>query len=145
MAIKNQEAFEEHGVATITCLLSGLDVFNTIYDKQARYHRVLKGLHGFHIYATEYWTEYLLSRAEYASGLEVNSTLFSLACQMVDRLNAADDSTTTEHIEAQSSVQEKRLAYLQQFPILYDRVRAYLDARSIKRLEYEHLQIPGRH
>lgn len=145
MAIKNQEAFEEHGVATITCLLSGLDVFNTTYDKQARYHRVLKGLHGFHIYATEYWTEYLLSRAEYASGLEANSTLFSLACQMVDRLNAADDSTTTEHIEAQSSVQEKRLAYLQQFPILYKRVRAYLDARSIKRLEYEHLQIPGRH
>lgn len=145
MILNEQEALEEHGVAAVTCLLSGSEVFNSTYDKQARYHRMLKGLHGFHVYATEYWTEYLLSRIKYTSGLEANSNLFFLACQIADKLKATADLTMIEQIETQLKVQDERLAYLQQYPILYKQVKAALDARSIKRLEYELLQISGKH
>ncbi|EHK42609.1 hypothetical protein TRIATDRAFT_224424, partial [Trichoderma atroviride IMI 206040] len=141
-------SLEEHGVAAVTCLLSGSEVFYTAYDKQITYHRVVKGLHGFHIYATEYWTEYLLSRAEYVSGLENNSLLFAMACQMADKLNGMAGLLAEEQFQTQSSVQDenaqdKRLAYLQQYPILQKQVRAALEARSIKQLEYELLQTPA--
>ncbi|PTB44819.1 hypothetical protein M441DRAFT_299452 [Trichoderma asperellum CBS 433.97] len=143
VTIHEQEALQEHGVAAVTCLLSGLEVFNTTYDEQTRYHRVVKGLHGLHVYATEYWTEYLLSRAKYASGLEASSVLFRLACQIADKLNETADLTRIKQIEIQPIVQDERLAYLQQHPILCERVRAALDARSINQLEYELLQVPG--
>lgn len=145
MIIHEQEALEEHGVAAVTCLLSGLKAFDTTYDKQTRYHRVVKGLHGFHLYATEYWTEYLLSRAEYVSGLENNSLLFAMACKMADILNATAHLSTIEPTETPSSVEDERLAYLKHYPTLYKQVRAALDARSIKRLEYELLQTSGMH
>lgn len=145
MIINEQEALEEHGVAAVTCLLSGLEVFNTSYDKQTRFHRVAKGLHGFHVYATEYWTEYLLSRAKYVSGLESNSLLFAMACQMADKLNATTNFSTNEKNETPSSVQDERLAYLKHYPHLYKQIRAAFDAGSIKRLEYELLQLSGMH
>lgn len=104
---------------------------------------MVKGLHGFHLYATEYWTEYLLSRAEYVSGLENNSLLFAMACKMADKLNAMAHLSTIEQTEKPSSVQDERLAYLQQYPILQKQVSAALDARSIKQLEYELLQPSG--
>jgi hypothetical protein len=51
----------EHGIASITCLLSGLKVFQPDYPHLERSLRVLKGLHGFHVYASEYWVDYILS------------------------------------------------------------------------------------
>lgn len=116
-----------------------------MYDKPTRYHRVVKGLHGFHVYATEYWTEYLLSRAEYVSGLENNSLLVAMACKMADKLNATANLSTIEQTETSSNVQDERLAYLKHYPTLYKQARAALDARSIKRLEYELLQPSGMH
>lgn len=64
---------------------------------------------------------------------------------MADKLNTTADLAIIEQIETQSSVQDARIAYLQQYPILYKQVRAALDARSIKRLEYELLQAPSKH
>jgi hypothetical protein len=120
-------------------------VFNATHDKQTRYNRVIKGLHGFHVYATEYWTEYLLSHAKFVGGLDNNSPLFAIACQMADKLNVTENLLTTEQMETQSSSQDERLAYLQCYPILYKQVRVALDARSIKRLEHELLQLFGMH
>lgn len=132
-------------MAAVTCLLSGLEVFNTTYDKQIRYHRVVKGLHGFHVYATEYWTEYLLSRAVYLSGLEHNSLLFAMACKMADKLDAIASHSMIEQIETPSRVQDERLAYLKHYPTLNKQVRAALDVRSIDRLEYGLLRLTGMH
>lgn len=124
-------------------MLSGSEVFNVTYDEQTRYHRVLKGLHVFHVYATEYWADYLLSGAKHVSDLENNSLLFAIARQMADKLNATANLSTIGQIETDLGVQVEGLAYLQQYSVLYNQVRATLDARSIKRLEYELLYISG--
>lgn len=50
-----------HALASTTCLLSGLEVFNVGYSHQDRMMRVLKGLHGFHVYANKYWVDYVLN------------------------------------------------------------------------------------
>lgn len=110
-----------------------------------RYHRIVKGMHGLHVYATEYWTDYLLSSAKEIGELEENSTFFLLACQMADKLKLIPDLTVVEQKETQSGVQDDRLVYLQQYPILYNQVKASLGARSIKQLEHELLQIGGRY
>lgn len=142
MTINEQEAYHEHGVAAVTCLLSGLQIFDSAYDKQNRYHRVVKGLHGFHVYATEYWTEYLLSRAKHMDGLETDSLLFTQACQMAEVLSATASVMTIEPVaEAPSNILDERLELLQTHPILYKHVKAALEARSVKRLEYEILQL----
>ncbi|KAL7964170.1 hypothetical protein HDV63DRAFT_398832 [Trichoderma sp. SZMC 28014] len=145
LSIDEREAHQEHGVAVVTCLLSGLEIFNEAYNKHVRYHRIVKGMHGLHVYATEYWTDYLLSSAKEIGELEENSTFFLLACQMADKLKLIPDLTVVEQKETQSGVQDDRLVYLQQYPILYNQVKASLGARSIKQLEHELLQIgvPG--
>ncbi|KAL7786982.1 hypothetical protein V8C37DRAFT_286169 [Trichoderma ceciliae] len=147
LIIDEKEAFQEHGVATVTCLLSGLEIFNKRYHEQTRCFRVVKGLHGFHIYATEYWTEYLLSQARGAGGLDTDSSLFDLACRLADKLNEAVGPTaTTRKAETQSNVLDERVALLRQHPILYKHVKAALEARSLKWLESELLQehvVPG--
>lgn len=75
VVIHEQEALQEHAVAIIACLLSGARVFNKAYPEQAKYQRVAKGLHGLHVYATEYWTECLLSHAASGDGLDQSSSL----------------------------------------------------------------------
>jgi hypothetical protein len=77
--------------------------------------------------------------------LDIRSVLFSLACQLAENLSQGADSTTMEQTEAQSNGFDERVALLQQHPILYKHVKAALEARSIKRLESELLQEPGKH
>lgn len=87
----------------------------------------------------------MLSRAVYVGGLEHNSLLFAMACKMGDKLDATASHSTIEQIETSSLVQDERLVYLKHYPTLNKQVRAALDARSIKRLEYELLQTPSKH
>ncbi|KAF2470907.1 uncharacterized protein BDR25DRAFT_314088 [Lindgomyces ingoldianus] len=61
VVLKEQNVLAEHAVATITCLLSGLEVFGEQYDESRRCVRLVKGLHDLHVYATEHWSECLLS------------------------------------------------------------------------------------
>lgn len=68
-----------------------------------------------------------------------------MACQMAGKINATADLLALEQIETQSDVQDERVTYLKQYPVLYKQVRATLDARSIKLLEYELLEKPGMH
>ncbi|RSL79211.1 hypothetical protein CEP52_017550 [Fusarium oligoseptatum] len=120
MVIEKQEALHEHGVAAITCLLSGLRLFRNEFHEQERLLRVVKGLHGFHVYATEYWTEYLLSHAAGTDGSTIASPtpLITLACQLADEMENS-----------------KRLAPLEQYPTLHKHVGRALRARSLKNLE----------
>ena len=50
----------EHTSTTLTYLLSALKVFDPAYPQQAKHERLVKGFHGFHLYADRYWVEYLL-------------------------------------------------------------------------------------
>ena len=144
LVINEQEALQEHGIATITCLLSGLEVFSKTSEEQTKYLRVVKGLHGLHVYATEYWTEYLLSHAASAGGLDTNSSLFALAYRLADRLEETVNPTTTKEVDSESRMLDERLITLRQYITLYRQVERALKARSLKRLEAELLQEHGK-
>ncbi|VTO91783.1 unnamed protein product [Fusarium graminearum] len=106
--IKQEQAFEEHGVATVACLLSGLKVFDDAYPEHDKTIRVAKGLHGIHVYATEFWTEYLLNCASSnnTDTADSSTSLISLACELADELERDDvTNTTTESTTKPSTTQ----------------------------------------
>jgi hypothetical protein len=105
---------------------------------------VVKGLHGFHIYATEYWTEYLLSHAVSAGGLDTNSSLLVLTYRLADGLEEAVNPTTAKEVDPESRMLDERLTSLRQHAALYKLVDGALKARSLKRLESELLQEHGK-
>ena len=105
---------------------------------------MVKGLHGFHVYATEYWTEYLLSCAVSAGGLDTNSSLFVLANQLADKLEEAVNPTAAKEVYSESRTLDERLISLGQHTILHKQVEGALKARSLKRLESELLQEYGK-
>jgi hypothetical protein len=83
-------------MATTACLLSGLEVFSETYQEQAKYFRVAKGLHGLHIYATEYWTGYFLSHAVSAEGRVTSTILPVFANRLVNKLSMLDERHVKE-------------------------------------------------
>jgi hypothetical protein len=105
---------------------------------------VVKGLHGFHVYATEYWTEYLLSHAVSAGGLDTNSSLFILAYRLADRLEEAVNPTAAKEVDSESRMLDERLTSLRQHAALHKQVKGALKARSLKQLESELLQEHGK-
>ena len=128
----------------MTCLLSGLEVFSKTYQEQAKYLRVVTGLHGLHVYATAYWTEYLLSHAVSAGGMGTNSSLLALAYRLANSLEETGNPTTAKEADSESRMLDERLISLRQHAALYKLVEGALKARSLKRLESELLQEPGK-
>ncbi|KAL7916576.1 chromatin remodelling complex Rsc7/Swp82 subunit domain-containing protein [Trichoderma velutinum] len=137
LIVTEEESLQEHGLATVSCLLSGLQIFSRAYPEQTRCLRVIKGLHGFHVYATEFWIEYLLSSIKCAGEAHKNSPLFFLACKLADALDKMSGSTTSQEIKSPPNGLDDRTSLLQQHPILYKHVEAALKGRSLKRLEAE--------
>ena len=135
---------QEHGIATIACLLSGLEVFSGTYQEQLKCLRVVKGLHGLHVYATEYWTEYLLSHATSVGGLDKDSRLFVLAHQLANELQKVSDHSKTNDADIGPTVFDERLASLRQHTALQKQVEGALRARSLEKLEWELLQEHGK-
>ncbi|EEU35842.1 uncharacterized protein NECHADRAFT_20921, partial [Fusarium vanettenii 77-13-4] len=136
IVIHKQQALHEHGVATVTCLLSGFRVFGSKLSEQERFLRVGKGLHGFHVYATEYWSEYLLSHVATTDGLATDSPapLTILACQLAEAVEVSGLGSVAEH-DMGTSQPDERLQNLRQYPTLYNCVGRALKARSLKNLE----------
>ncbi|KAF3065606.1 hypothetical protein CFAM422_009661 [Trichoderma lentiforme] len=138
LTISQEESLQEHGAATVSCLLSGLHVFSKMYPERAKYLRVIKGLHGFHVYATEFWTEYLLSSVKFAGGDPYNtSPLLVLACKLADTLNETSNPAIGEEAKSPPNGLNDRTSFLRQHPILYKHIEAALKGRSLKRLEAE--------
>lgn len=90
---------------------------------------IIKGLHGFHIYSKEYWTEYLLELlpSEMGPGY-TTSPLFDLAVELATNLN--EPSMKTEAFSQR----------LQQFPDGGEAPRKFMDGR-IGTLQSSLLQI----
>ncbi|RGP69068.1 nacht domain-containing [Fusarium longipes] len=137
IVITRNQALQEHGIASVTCLLSALETFGSQYPQQERLLRVAKGLYGLHVYATEFWTEYLLSCADTVDKTREASsaTLIRLACQLTDELERLNPTGT----ETSATVEpyDKRLATLQKYGILWRHLDRALKARSQKNLEFK--------
>ena len=148
LILTEEQCLYEHGVASLSCLLSGIQVLNkepeSSPNEQNKLLRFVKGIHGFHVYATEYWTEYLLASAESKGCLD--GKLLDAADRLVEVL---EKQTFPEGPEPPSLIaavtnKEKRLQALDKYGALRKHVERSLYARSLKRFESE-LQISGKH
>jgi len=127
----------EHGIAVITCLLSGLQVFNGDFNSQTRLTRLIKGVHGLHVYATEFWTEYLLSEVAATGKPDISSQFFSMALLLANRLDEAAVTIASTGCIGASDNRDDRLQLLLEHKVLYKHIKAAMESRSRKRLEME--------
>lgn len=119
-------------------------MFEKTYPEEDKFLRVAKGLHGFHIYATEFWTEYLLSYSVLGDANSTSSapSLITLACQLADKMEELGPATLGES-ESEPRLIDERLVSLQQHAVLQKHVERALNARSLQNLESRILQEHG--
>lgn len=133
----------EHCSATLACLLSGVKVFLHECDQQDRVYRMFKGHHGLHVYASEYWTDYLLSVAEAENGSST-SQILTLACKLAQRLDQTAVNTTSRTHSSTDGEVDARLQHLLGYPSLGNHVRNFLRAKSLQTLESRLQQTAGK-
>ena len=112
-------------------------MFNGAFNEQGRPIRLIKGVHGLHVYATEFWTEYLLSEAEATGGPEISSPLLAMAFRLANSLDEAAATTASMECIGAADDNDKRLLLFQGHEALYKHIKAAMKARSSKRLEME--------
>ncbi|KAI0459295.1 hypothetical protein F5B21DRAFT_526028 [Xylaria acuta] len=138
--ITEMPAIETQGIATITCLVSGLQTFSQPFNQRTRIVQVAKGLHALQIYATEYWTDYVLRYMELAKLHNSSSKLIDLASklsQLLDGLRGPNlDGASINTLSLDS-----RLGLLKPYPIIETQVKAAMRERSIKHLEAQPEQL----
>ncbi|CEI70590.1 hypothetical protein FVEN_g920 [Fusarium venenatum] len=135
IVLEERQSLQEHGVATVACLLSGLKYFDHTYPAHDKALRVARGLHGFHVYATEFWTEYLLSFASSNDTVTADSSisLISLACELAHKLEYEEVASTTD--DSMMNPVDVRLGSLHQYRVLQKCVDRSLRLRSLGTLE----------
>lgn len=92
-----------------------------------------RGLHGFHIYSTEHWIEYILSQATCTSSQNA-SDMLNLANRLAEKLSNLRNSSMDMRNVPSLIIQDTRLAFLQN-PLLRKEVEWTLWTRSLKGLE----------
>jgi hypothetical protein len=96
---------------------------------------MIKGVHGFHVYATEYWTDYLLAAAAVTDGLDESSHLFTLVVLLAQKPQERSDGVAFS--AADSDVIDERLLFIRQHEVLYRKVKASMISRSRKALDID--------
>lgn len=133
--VSETAASYEHALTSVTCLVSGLDVFGPGSSDHERSLRVLKSLHAFHVYANEYWLDHLLAVGVSDQGFDNNSKLYSLMCQLSSKLALLKRSNPEKRPLRESGALDDRLLCLKGLAGLYDSGRATLEARLAKSLD----------
>jgi len=95
---------------------------------------MIKGFHGLHVYATEFWTESLLDCA-YSGKLGSSELLLKLANALGNKLEKYSSSVPEENTLLDNVSLDMRLANLEQYPLLAKHIGASLKSRSLKQLE----------
>ncbi|KAK1948821.1 hypothetical protein LY78DRAFT_751832, partial [Colletotrichum sublineola] len=90
---------QDRGLSIAACLLSGLEVFQSTTPSLDRRLRVLRGFHGLHVYASDYWVEYLLAVAASEHGLDTTSKFFRRSHELAMALNSLRQSENQEMAE----------------------------------------------
>lgn len=96
---------------------------------------MIRGLHAFHIYATQYWVEYLLSVASTTDGINTGSHFVAQSSRLAEILNELSaDATNPRRIDG-GQLRDSRLEALKPYPNLYGAVSAILAQRKHQHLE----------
>ncbi|CAK7201606.1 hypothetical protein SEUCBS139899_004314 [Sporothrix eucalyptigena] len=134
-------AIREHGISTVTCLLAGVALFRDTRSEHDRFMRLVEGLHGFHIYATEYWLEYLFGYVATLSNGSTDSddapSPLSLALQLASHMaeQTTRSADTTDTLFPPKPIKDERLVLLEPYPLLYQCAVTHIHARSLDGLE----------
>jgi len=127
----------EHCIASVTCLLSGLQVFQPGYLSSVRALRVLNGVHSFQVYATEYWVDYIIDVFAANDAFRHSELLFSVVNDLCGTLDCLYESTNVILDTEGTMSSERGLDQLKEHKGLYASAKAALEARFRKGLEKE--------
>ncbi|KAK4076202.1 transcriptional regulator family: Fungal Specific TF [Trichoderma harzianum] len=132
LLIMENESQMRHGLATVRCLLSGQQILAPLYPDSEKTLRVLHGLHGFHMYATEFWADYLLTSLEVDRVQFFESDFFALSCRLAKNFIAAETNCEAPD----GSLSDPRLALIRQKDYcLYKMVKVVLLEQNKETLE----------
>ncbi|KAL5445537.1 hypothetical protein PMIN06_008076 [Paraphaeosphaeria minitans] len=137
ISISERIAIREHATAAVTALLADRRIFRADFDESLRLLQLVRGVHGLHVYATEFWIEYLLSDAALSNGPDVSSDLFALASRLAQEFSAGRIDPLPKELTVQPPDIDERLQLFQQYQILYEQMKASLNSRSRICLEVE--------
>ncbi|KAI1388865.1 uncharacterized protein F4822DRAFT_429482 [Hypoxylon trugodes] len=139
--IRESQIMTEHCLSILACLTCGADIFLGNETEHTKALRVVKGIHGFHVYATEFWTEYLL---DHVATPNSNSLILDLASALAQRFGGVENAVFGQELDPQTY---ERLKALEGQPQLKRLVEIFLNVRSSKGFETnlmnEFLSKPG--
>ncbi|KAK4164614.1 hypothetical protein QBC43DRAFT_352703 [Cladorrhinum sp. PSN259] len=113
LALTEASAYSQHCLSAATCLLSGLETMTPPYPEFNRNLRILRGIHAFHNYATEYWAEYLLAVATSESGIDTQSPFFLVSSRLAKALTKLNQGS--DHSPKSLVVTDERLKALGEY------------------------------
>lgn len=90
LLIKEDESQKAHALAVAHCLLFSQQVLMTSSHERDPMHTVIRGLLGFHMYATEFWLDYLLEYLKFGYGLLLREQFFTLSCHIADNFESME-------------------------------------------------------
>jgi hypothetical protein len=125
----------EHGTASVTCLLAGMDLFRSGASEHEKHLKVVTGLHGFHLYAADYWIDYLMDVISTSSGTICEVPLYQLAVALAVRGGESENEIILADDEKIPQEMEKVIAKLPDIP-LRNLARMALLSRTSKALEH---------
>ncbi|KAK2007912.1 WD40 repeat-like protein [Colletotrichum eremochloae] len=115
------------GLSIAACLLSGLKIFQPTTPSLDRRLRVIRGFHGLHNYASDYWVEYLLAIAASEHGLDTSSKFFLQSHELSVALNSVREA---ENQETTQKVVDNRIHHLQSHPEIAAAAVAIMSKRA---------------
>ncbi|EGO53325.1 hypothetical protein NEUTE1DRAFT_133746 [Neurospora tetrasperma FGSC 2508] len=124
-------AMHEHATATITCLLSGFWIFSGQLADNTRILRIVKGLHGLHIYSNQFWLNCFLDAVSTGHGLVHDSLLHGVAQELANFLHNQPSTLTipTSGIAESTASRDSRLQCLKEHGAIYEMARRELEER----------------
>lgn len=132
LSITASESLKRHGLAAAHCLLATQRVFASSYSEVDRMLRILRGIHGFHMYATEVWIDCFLEYLKLDQDLLFESDFFMVSSQLAEQLEGIESNK----LVTANGPSDTRFASLRQkhYP-LYKIVQALLLERGKTTLE----------
>lgn len=134
LVVDQEAALYQHSVASVTCLLSSCRLLRDDRIKSCRL--LVKGVYSLQIYATEFWTDSVLTVVEAKGKLDTDSALYDLLQRLVSELHSTFTILDGKpENELDGTVADPRLSLLRDHEVIQDHVRRAVQFRSLKRLE----------
>lgn len=134
-SITEAESTEEQGRAMIACIVSASRCFHQPGGENEKRIRVVKGLYGLVLYASEYWVESALSA--FGQRVPRPREYLHMIQALVTELERKEWHTEVETHKPQSQLEtdDPRLTVLDEYPLLQKHIRCAMASRTQDALE----------